>query len=318
MTGDGYVVGVDVGGTSIKCALFTPSCRPLYEHRRPTPRGADEAVAEVLDAVRLLTAEGERRYGTGPLAVGVAVLGLVDEATGVAVRSAATGWRDVPLAALLRGVTPAPVAVGQDLRAGALAEARLGAGRNLPGFLFAAIGTGVGGAVVLDGTPLTGSFGRAGEIGHLPARGADGPCGCGGRGCVETVAAARALSARYSALTGRTTDAAHVAEAVRAGDPAATGVWDTAVEALASAFGTAALLLDPAAVVIGGGVAAAGDLLLTPLRAALARHVPFGPLPPLLPAELGDRAALYGAALLAAEAHALTHPVPNSRSVQPC
>lgn len=300
----GYLAGVDVGGTSVKAGLLAPDGTVLHERRLPTPtaEGSEAVVAAVLDAARALVSEGRERLGGDPLGLGVAVLGLVDEEHGVARRSAAVGWRDVPLRDLLRDAVGVPVTVGQDLRAGALAEARLGAGRGVPGFLFVALGTGVGGAVVLDGTPLPGAAGRAAEIGHLVVRAAgDTRCGCGSRGCLETVASATALRRRYQELTGHPLDAARIAEAVRQGEPAARRVWDSTVDALAEALTDCVVLLDPAAVVMGGGVSLAGDLLLDPLRDALARRLPFGSPPPVRAAALGDRAALIGAGLLAGD-----------------
>jgi glucokinase len=297
-----YVVGIDVGGTSIKSALLSTGLDVLYEQRRPTGGGDGPrtVVANLLDAARLIIDEGDRRYGADPLALGVATLGLVDEAGGIARESAAFGWRDVPLGALLRDVSPAPVAVGHDLRAGALAEARLGAGRGLASFLFVTLGTGVGGAVVIDGVPVTGGFGRAGEIGHLRVRGGTDKCGCGGRGCPETVASATAIRTRFHRRTGRLLSAEDIAGAVRDADPAAMRVWDAAVEALAEALAAAVALVDPAAVIIGGGVSLAGDTLLAPLRTALGRRVTMGAAPPLMTALLGDRAAVIGAGIPAA------------------
>ncbi|MFD7710849.1 ROK family protein [Streptomyces sp. NPDC059786] len=222
-------------------------------------------------------------------------------------RSAAAGRRDVPLLDLVRDAVPVPVALGQDLRAGALAEARLGAGRGLPGFVFVALGTGVGGAVVLDGVPLPGSAGRAAEIGHLRVRAAgDTRCGCGSHGCLETAASATALTRGYAELTGRRLPAAEIAGAVRQGDSAAIRVWHRAVDAPAEALTDCAVLLDPAAFVLGGGLSLAGDLLLDPLRAALARGFPLGDPPPVRAAALGDRAALIGAGLPARDRTAPT------------
>ena len=302
MTGPQYYIGIDIGGTTIKAALIDRSLQVLHEQRSPTPRGdgPTAVVSSVLQALRHLLDEGRRRYGADPLAVGVATLGLVDEASGVALESAAIGWRNVALRTELQTVTSIPVAVGHDLRAGALAEAQLGAGRGYASFLFVTVGTGVGGALVLDGAPQAGAFGRAGEIGHLVVRPGGPICGCGGRGCLETVASASAMEFRFQHRTGRAAAAHEIAGLVDAGDPAATRVWNEAVDALAQAFSSAVLLVDPAAIVVGGGVSLAGGTLFTPLRAALARRLTLGISPPLLAAALGDRAGVIGAGLLAA------------------
>jgi len=300
-----YVVGVDVGGTAIKAGLFDADLRLLAEFRTPTPRdaGPDAVLTAVLAAVTDTVACGERRFGAAPAAVGLAVLGLIDETAGVAVMSAAAGWRDVPLRALAEQAAGVPVGFGHDIRAAALAEARLGAGRGVDNFLFVALGTGIGAAVMIGGEPLAGARGRAGEIGHVPVAGHAAPCPCGGHGCLETVASARAVADRYGRRAGRVRPgAAEVADLVRHGDPDAAGVWAEAVAALAEVLAGCAAAFDPAAVVLGGGLAKSGDLLLTPLRAALAARSTLGPPPPVTVAALGDRAALIGAGLLASRA----------------
>jgi glucokinase len=128
------------------------------------------------------------------------------------------------------------------------------------------------------------------------------PCPCGGHGCLETIASARAVADRYARRTGRVLPAAEVAELVRRGDPDAAEVWAQAVAALADVVAGCVAVFDPAAVVLGGGLARSGDLLLAPLRAALRERVTLGPPPPVAVAALGDRAALVGAGLLAARA----------------
>ncbi len=302
MTGGPYLVGIDVGGTTIKTALLSPGFEVLGEQRRPTPRadGPRAVLDAVADAAERITAEGRRRFGGAPSAVGAAVLGLVDEEAGVARESVAVGWRDVPLRDLLSDRLAVPVALGHDLRAGALAEARLGAGADVRSLLFVALGTGVGGAFVLDGAAPSGAFGRAAEIGHLAVDPAGADCPCGGRGCVETLASATAVAARAHRLAGGSPTAREVAAAVRAGDPAAVRVWRAAVDALATGLAAACVLLDPAAIVVGGGMSLAGEVLLAPLRAALACRVTLGSPPPLRAARLGDRAAVIGAGMLAA------------------
>jgi glucokinase len=306
-----YFVGVDVGGTAIKAGLFGADLSTLAEFRLPTPRddGPEAVVAAVLTAVADGAARGAERFGVAPAAIGLAVLGVIDEAAGVASASAAAGWRDVALRALVEKAVPVPVGFGHDLRAAALAEARLGAGHGLGSFVFVALGTGVGSAAVLGGEPLTGAHGRAGEIGHVPVAGQADPCGCGGHGCLETVASARAIAARYERRAGRSpVSAAEVASLVERGDPDAGAVWAEAVEALAQALAGCVAVLDPAAVVLGGGLAKSGELLLAPLRAALGGRVTLGPAPLVTGAALGDRAGLIGAGLLARQAADAARP----------
>ncbi|MEV4443643.1 ROK family protein, partial [Streptomyces sp. NPDC049577] len=211
------------------------------------------------------------------------------------------------------------VAVGHDVRTGGLAEGRLGAGKGSDRFLFVPLGTGIAGAIGIDGRIEEGAHGCAGEIGHIAVRpGADAPeCGCGGRGCLETVASASAVSRAWAAASGDPrADAADCAKAVASGDPRARAVWQAAVDALADGLVTALTLLDPRALIIGGGLAEAGETLFAPLRAAVAERVTFQKLPRIVPAALGDTAGCLGAGLLAWDLVAARSPeAPESSEV---
>jgi glucokinase len=228
------------------------------------------------------------------------VPGIVEESTGIARYSANLGWRDLPLADLLQARTGLPVALGHDVRAGALAEWRMGAGRGSTGLLFLPLGFGIAGAIVADGRMITGN-GYAGEVGHLQVDPAGDRCGCGQLGCLETIASAASVGRRYAVRAGlpAPVGAREVAERIRGGDPIAQQVWDEAVAALAGANTTVNAITAPDVVVIGGGLSLAGDLLLDPLRAAVAARATFLPLPRIVSAELGDRAGSLGAAMLA-------------------
>ncbi|MEE1942345.1 ROK family protein [Streptomyces sp. TRM 70361] len=298
-----YVVALDVGGTGIKAALIGADRTPLLRERRPT--GSQDGPEAVVEGVLAFAAElrkaGVERYGAEPAAVGAAVPGLVDEARGTAVYSANLGWRDVPLRALLADrLGGVPAAVGHDMRAGGLAEGRLGAGVGVDRFLFTALGTGISGAIGIDGRVEPGAHGGAGELGHITVR-PDGPeCGCGRRGCLETLASAAAVGRAWARASGDpAATAAGAAAAVEAGDARAAAVWHDAVDALAEGLLTAVTLLDPRTVIVGGGLAGAGATLLDPLRAALTAKATFQRLPTIVPAALGDAAGCLGAGLLA-------------------
>src|SRR5262245_62053506 len=161
----GVVVALDVGGTGIKCALVDPTgqVRHTARHATDRERGPEAVVASLLDHATNLV-EQARASGHRPVAVGVVVPGVVDEAAGVARWSANLGLRDVPLRELMTSRLGLPTRLGHDVRAGALAEARLGAGRAARRMLFVAIGTGVAGGYVVDGTVDPGAHGAAGEI----------------------------------------------------------------------------------------------------------------------------------------------------------
>ncbi|MFI6725116.1 ROK family protein [Streptomyces sp. R-74717] len=298
-----HVIALDVGGTGMKAALVGADGSLLHEARRATgrERGPDAVVESILTFAADLRAYGEKHLGESAVAAGVAVPGIVDAENGIAVYASNLGWRDVPMRELLgERLGGVPVALGHDVRTGGLAEGRLGAGKGADRFLFVPLGTGIAGAIGIAGTIESGAHGYAGEIGHIVVR-PDGPdCGCGQRGCLETLASASAVTRAWAAASGDPkADAADCAKAVESGDPAAAEVWRNAVDALAAGLVTALTLLDPSTLIIGGGLAEAGETLFTPLRAAVEERVTFQKLPHIVPAALGDTAGCLGAGLLA-------------------
>ncbi|AOT59605.1 N-acetylglucosamine repressor [Streptomyces rubrolavendulae] len=287
----------------MKAALVGADGALLHEARRATgrERGPDAVVASILGFAADLLALGEERYGTRAEAAGVAVPGIVDPDGGIAVYAANLGWRDVPLRALLgERLGGLPVALGHDVRTGGLAEGRVGAGRGADRFLFVPLGTGIAGAIGIDGAIEAGAHGCAGEIGHIVVRPGGPACGCGQYGCLETLASASAVTRAWAEAGGDPdADAADCAKAVESGDPRALRVWRDAVDALADGLVTALTLLDPRTLIIGGGLAEAGETLFTPLRAAVAERITFQRPPVIVPAALGDTAGCLGAGLLA-------------------
>lgn len=298
-----HVIALDVGGTGMKAALVADDGTLLHEARRATDRerGPDAVVETIQDFAAELLRTGEERFGRPASAAGVAVPGIVDAENGIAVYAANLGWRDVPLRALIgRRLGGIPVALGHDVRTGGLAEGRIGAGRGADRFLFVPLGTGIAGAIGIAGRIEAGAHGYAGEIGHIVVRPGGPACGCGQRGCLETLASASAVSRAWAAASGDpAADAAQCAEAVEAGDERARTVWLAAVGALADGLVTAITLLDPRTLIIGGGLAEAGETLFTPLRTAVEERVTFQRLPHIVPAALGDTAGCLGAGLLA-------------------
>jgi glucokinase len=295
-------VALDIGGTTIKAALVDRDGTVMARLRRPTPphdNGPDEVLAEILATIDELTGSAPRSDGVR--AVGLVVTGIVDERRGMAVHSQNVGWRNVPVKSLVEQATRLPVGFGHDVRAGTLAEWRLGAGRGLEDLVFVPIGTGVSAGIVVQGRLVTGG-GYAGEIGHVDV-GHGVPCTCGGRGCVEAVASAAAIARRYTAASGRpVAGAREVAERMAAGDPTARQIWNDATEALALALAWTSVVLAPQAILLGGGLARSGSLLFEPLGQALGRHLGVVRRPELVPATLQDDAGFLGAALLAWEA----------------
>lgn len=287
----------------MKAALVGAGGELLHQARRATgrDRGPDAVVDGILDFAAELRAYGIEHLGAPALAAGVAVPGIVDEERGIAAYSANLGWRDLPLRGLLtERLGGVPVALGHDVRTGGLAEGRIGAGKGADRFLFVPLGTGIAGAIGIAGRVESGAHGFAGEIGHIVVRPGGTPCPCGQRGCLERYASAAAVSEAWASATGNPdADAADCAKAVDGGDPKAREVWQHAVDALADGLVTALTLLDPRTLIIGGGLAEAGDTLFTPLREAVRSRVTFQKLPTIVPAALGDTAGCLGAGLLA-------------------
>ncbi len=298
-----HVIALDVGGTGMKAALVGPDGTLLHQARRPTgrERGPDAVVAAILDFAADLRDHGAAEFGQSAAAAGVVVPGIVDEAAGIAVYAANLGWTDLPLRDLLaERLGGIPVAVGHDVRAGGLAEGRIGAGDGADRFLFVPLGTGIAGAIGIEGRIESGAHGYAGEIGHIVVRPGGRTCGCGQRGCLEAYASAAAVARSWAAAGGGPeADAADCAAAVRAGDPRAAAVWAEAVDALADGLVTGLTLLDPEVLIVGGGLAEAGETLFGPLRAAVEARVTFQKVPLMVPAALGDTAGCLGAGLLA-------------------
>jgi glucokinase len=282
------VMSLDLGGTQLKAGLVDRDGHTLQVLRRPSRReqGPDAVIAGLLETVDELP---------GAQAVGLVLPGILDEEAGMVRFAANFGFRDVPLRALVAERTGLPVAFSHDVRAGALAERWLGAARGAGDFLFLALGTGISAAAVLDGKPYAGG-GYAGEIGHLVVDPGGRRCDCGARGCLETIASARAVADRYGA------PAEEVARLAVAGDAVAGAVWAEAIDALAGALAMYVSILAPELIVIGGGLAEAGAALLEPLDAALAARLTFQRRPVIRRAALGDQAGRLGAALLAWEA----------------
>ncbi|GIH16592.1 ROK family protein [Rugosimonospora africana] len=301
------VAALDVGGTAMKGAVVREDGTAAY-HRWPTPRadGPDAVVAAALKAVDELVA----RAGS-PAAIGVVVPGLVDDDAGVAIYSENIGWHGVAFRDLIRQRTGLPVGFGHDVRAGGLAERALGAAGGVDDVLFMPIGTGISGAMFVSGALVSNRY--AGEIGHIDV-GTDLDCACGARGCLETIASGAAIARQYHRAGGEQLPGAREVAARRAaGDPIAERVWDEAVNALARALATYVSLLAPERIVIGGGLAGAGEALLGPLRHHLRQLLVWQREPGIVAAALQDNAACLGAALLAREALTTNHSLNQPR-----
>jgi glucokinase len=295
---DEVVVAIDVGGTTMRGALAREDGGLVETEERPTP--ADRGPEAVLEA--LLGLAGDLAGAAEPLrlrcrAAGVAVPGIVDEQAGVALSAVNLGWRELPVARLVSERLSLPVALAHDVRAAGQAEQLYGAARGHRDWVFIALGTGIAAAVVVRGEPYGGARWWGGEMGHTQVDPSGPPCVCGGQGHLEAIASAGALIRLYHERVGETISAEEISRRAASSDPTAAGLWRDAVAALARAIATYVALLDPELVVIGGGLARAGELLLEPLRRQVSAQLAFRESPPIARGELGADAAVVGAAM---------------------
>jgi glucokinase len=285
-------LGLDVGGTNIKLVVLEGD---RVVERRSEPTSSEDGVLAVLERLAALAHTAGRVDS-----VGIALPGLFDrEGRGVLLPNLHGNWVGHPIAAPLADALRRPVRLINDGHAFALAEARIGAARGAEDVLCIVCGTGIGGGLVIGGRLHLGVEDRAGEIGHHTVL-VDGPlCGCGNRGCLETVAGARAIAAD----AGQPSFDEAVASA-RRGDERAREALRRAAAYIGIAVANLTIFFAPQRIVVGGGVAAAGALLFDPLRAEVERRA--GRVAPLaaieiVPATLGADAGAVGAALAGAQ-----------------
>jgi len=310
-----HVIGLDVGGTSMKAAVIDE--RGIVHARGIRLTGSEAGPQAILARIVELIHD-LRAHAAIPIdAVGIGVPGLLDAERGISVHSPNLHWRQVDLRTPLSRSLDLPLFFENDLRVATLGEWTFGAGRGSDHLVFMPIGTGLGVGIITHGRLLTGANGFAGELGHVPVPfGRRFPCNCGQSGCLETIASAtgivrlareKLLAASPSippyqlpnADTGLTAE--DVALAARDGDPAAREAWQEACHALGWALAAVVNLLNPQTIILGGGVSRAGDLLLQPVRTAIAKYAMPGTHEQLniCLAHLGAEAGMLGAGVLA-------------------
>ncbi|SHG59746.1 glucokinase [Jatrophihabitans endophyticus] len=306
-------IGVDIGGTKVAAGVVDGSGAIVDRERADTP-GTDVAATERV-IVEVVTALAARHDVT---AVGIGAAGWIGNDHATVLFSPHLAWRDEPLRDALGGRIPLPVVVENDANAAAWAEYRFGAARDDAVVVCVTLGTGIGGGLVADGSVYRGAFGIACEYGHMTLVPDGRRCACGNRGCWEMYASGRALARdareladespmaaeRMVALAG-SVDALtglHVTAAAAAGDPAARSICTTVGRWLGRGLANLAAVIDPSVFVIGGGVVAAGELLLGPAREEFEHTLTgrgFRPPARVVAAALGPDAGLVGAADLA-------------------
>ncbi|WP_131098102.1 ROK family glucokinase [Streptomonospora litoralis] len=310
-------IGVDIGGTKVAAGIVDSDGRIGDVVKHPTPYGDGEALADVVG--RAVAELRERHTGAPISAIGVGTAGFVDADRATIVLGANLGLAEEPFKERLRRRVDLPVVVENDANAAAWAEVRFGAGRGSEHVVCVTLGTGVGGAVVMNGELQRGRYGVAAEVGHYRVVPFGRRCGCGNHGCWEQYASGRALvgeahdlaraepkrAERMAELAGGDPEDIQGREITRAaveGDEGALACFRAVGEWVGLGLADLAAILDPELFLIGGGVSDAGDILLDPVRESFARHVTGRStrrLADIRIAELGSAAGIVGAADLA-------------------
>jgi glucokinase len=310
------MIGVDLGGTKMLLGVLDASSKVLWESREASTGQTEDELVELL----IREVEAARAKCPGVEAIGLGIPATVRHDEGVAVSAVNLPLENLPVRQLVTDRVGLPVFVDNDANVAALAEHLYGAAKGADHAVMLTIGTGIGGGLILGGEVYRGATGAGAELGHTVIE-IDGPAcqgNCPGHGCVETLASGtalgregRAAAEREKASTlaqmladGETIDGKAVTEAALGGDAAAKGVFDLVGSRLGVALTSFANIFEPEVFVIGGGVIAAGDLLLEPARRELERRA----LPPMkripvVAAELGADAGMIGAAAMARLEH---------------
>jgi glucokinase len=286
------VIGIDLGGTAIKLGRFaqTGECIQAYTVSTPQPATPEAVLAAMVDAIACVDPNHQAT------AIGVGTPGPADAQGRIArVAINLTGWQDVPLSDWLEAKTQRPTLIANDANCAGLGEAWLGAGQRYRNLILLTLGTGVGGAIVLDGKLFVGHQGTAGELGLITLNPDGPPCNSGNQGSLEQYASAQAIRRR----TGMEPE--QLGALAIAGDAKALTFWQSYGRDLGAGLASLVYVLTPEAVIIGGGVSASAKFFFPALQAELERRV----LPSsrtglqILPAELGNQAGIVGAAKLA-------------------
>lgn len=305
-------IGIDVGGTKVAGMLVSEDGTVLERRVADSPA---QDVDEIMATIHSVAA-GLREAGDA-VAIGIGAAGMVDFEAGAMRWAPNLAWSEVAIRDLVAERAGLPTLVDNDANCAAWGEHRFGAGRDFAHLLCVTVGTGIGGGLILDGRLYRGAHGFAAEIGHIVVEPGGPPCGCGNQGCWEQVASGRALDrlgteaaalhpdgAIARAAAGERVTGRHVTAAARAGDAIAADIFEQVGERLGEGIAGLVNVLDPQAVVVGGGVAVEGDLLLEPARKRFLETVEAAahrPEVPILAAALGNEAGAIGAADLARE-----------------
>lgn len=294
----GLALGIDIGGTKIAAGLVEEGGRLLHHRQVPTPaqEGPQAILAGALVAARAVLSAADRPVSC----CGVATAGTVDSTGRILTATALLrDWAGADVGGYLRNALDVPVTVRNDVHAAGLAEARVGAARGARKAMMIAIGTGIGGALLVNGAVENGRTGTAGSLGHMPAPSSSGRlCSCGAPDHLEALASGPAIEDAYQSRTGRRLGLRAIGALAGEGDRCAQDVLSAAGSMVGRVLAGAANMIDPDVIVIGGGVSNLGALLIDPLSQAYRREALPGPATCRIEiAALGAHSGLVGAAI---------------------
>ncbi len=294
-----FRIGVDLGGTKTEVILLAPDGRELFRKRRPTPR--DDGYDAILENIRILVDEARSEIssfasGATSYTLGMGIPGAMNEKTGLVMNANTTVLIGHPLASDLQRLLNHPITIENDANCFALAEAKAGAAVSYSTVFGIIMGTGCGSGIVMNGSVWHGSHGIAGEFGHFSIQ-ADGPlCWCGHNGCIEMYLSGTGVSAHHKERTGQSLTMEEIVTGFHNGDQECKLSMEKLFEDFGRAVGGIISLLDPHAIVIGGGLSQIDELYTLGAESAY-RHA-FHPdlRTPILKNSLGDSAGVIGAA----------------------
>ena len=307
-------IGIDVGGTNVKVALVDDKGSVLYSNTVPTraEMGYEYTVNNIKQAIHDLLKEANNPQIEG---IGFDFPGQIDYKNGI-VKLAPNipGWVNVPIAKIIEDEFHVTTRIDNDVHCAALGELKYGAGRGCENFICMTVGTGIGSGIVMNGQLLRGASNAAGELGHIKLSMHDGPlCGCGDYGCLEAFASGPSIvqMATEYIMSGKSTKFRELAnggeitpflvcEAAKQGDPVAKRIFTIMGERIGFGLASVVNLLNPEKIIIGGGVADSGDILLNPIRETIKNRAMAvaGSAVEVVPAQLGNTAGVVGASLL--------------------
>ena len=305
-----YAIGIDLGGTSIKYALVDKAGNSFFEGKLPSFASASAAkvMEQLIKATTLLKDEAAKQNWT-VLGIGLGTPGIVDETNRIVLGGAENivGWENIDVASLMEKQMNLPVVVGNDANLMGLGETKYGAGRGCTHVVFLTVGTGIGGAVIIDGKLFNGYANRGTELGHVPLIANGERCACGAIGCLEHYASTAALTRRFSALAKEQNlrfdteiNGGLIVRLYHEDFPLAVECMNEHFYYLGRGIAGFVNIFSPQRIVIGGGVAESGSFYLEEIRTVVKKHViaDCALNTKIVAAELGNKAGLIGAASL--------------------